>query len=92
MSDRFDDVQRWVRALDDGSKARPGFGYEIEWTEINHRQLGRNRLPTGARIDTEKDALRLIGTQAEAPPGAAQLRIVDAGKSASGNSSTGKEK
>ena len=67
MSDRFDDVRRWIRALDDGSKAHRGFGYEIEWAELDHRQLGRNRVPVGAFVPTREDALRLVGkmTQAE---------------------------
>jgi hypothetical protein len=57
MSDQFDDVRRWIRALDDGSKARRGFGYEIEWTEIDHRQLGRNSVPAAAFVPTREDAL-----------------------------------
>lgn len=66
MSDSFDDVRRWVRALDDGSKARRGFGYELDWTEIDHRQLGRNRIPAGASVPTREDALRLVGKQKHA--------------------------
>ena len=66
MSDRFDDVRRWIRALDDGSKARRGFGYEIEWTEIDHRQLGRNRVPAAAFVPTREDALRLVGRKKQA--------------------------
>src|ERR1700722_7878075 len=66
MSDRFDDVRRWIRALDDGSKASRGFGYEIEWAEIDHRQLGRNRAPAAASAPTREDALRLIGKQKQA--------------------------
>lgn len=66
MSDRFDDVRRWIRALDDGSKARRGFGYEIEWTEVEHRQVGRNRVPAAAFVPTREDALRLVGRQKQA--------------------------
>lgn len=61
LSERFDEVRAWIRALDDGSAARQGFGYAIEWAEINHRQLGRNRVPAGIAVPTEHDALRLIG-------------------------------
>jgi hypothetical protein len=43
-----------------------GFGYEIVWTEINHRQLGRNRMPSGITIPSEEDALRLLGKKTEA--------------------------
>ncbi len=66
LSDRFDEVRQWIRALDSGGKAALGFGYEIEWSEINHRQLGRNQFPAGVRIDSEQDALRLIGKRQEA--------------------------
>jgi hypothetical protein len=34
---------------------------EILWTEIDHRQLGRNRVPEGIVVPTESDALQLIG-------------------------------
>ncbi len=61
MAGRFGDVQDWIQALDNASKAKQGFGYDIVWTEINHRQIGRNRVPAEVSIPTEDDALRLIG-------------------------------
>lgn len=61
LSERFDDVRKWIKALEEGSKVTQGFGYEIEWTEINHRQIGRNRLPVGVKLAAEHDAVRLIG-------------------------------
>ena len=66
MSERFDDVRRWIRALDEASKLRRGFGYEIEWTDIDHRQLGRNRVPAAVVVPTREDALRLVGKQRQA--------------------------
>lgn len=66
MSESFDDVRRWIRTLDDGSKAQRGFGYVIEWTEIEHRQLGRNRVPAGVSLPSREDALRLVGKQKQA--------------------------
>ncbi len=66
LSERFDEVRAWIRALEDGSKARLSYGYEIEWDEINHRLLGRNRVPCGIRLPTEADALKLIGRQRQA--------------------------
>ncbi|MCP4386508.1 MAG: hypothetical protein GY798_34710 [Hyphomicrobiales bacterium] len=63
MAERFGDVREWIRALENGSKAKRGFGYEIDWTEINHRQLGRNRIPGAIIIPGERDALRLIGKE-----------------------------
>lgn len=61
MSDSFGDVRAWIRALDDGSRARKGFGYEVEWTELDHRVLGRQRFPSGIVVPGEADALRLLG-------------------------------
>src|SRR5258708_6472962 len=61
LAEHFDDVRKWIRTLEEGSKANVGFGYEISWSEINHRQLGRNRIPGGLQVATEIDALRLIG-------------------------------
>lgn len=66
LADRYDDVRRWLHALAAGSRTTRGRGYDIEWTEINHRQLGRNRLPRGIVVPTLDDALYLIDRQAEA--------------------------
>jgi hypothetical protein len=57
----FEAVRAWIRDLDENSRTAKGFGYDIEWTEVNHRQLGRNRMPGRIRVATETDALRLIG-------------------------------
>jgi hypothetical protein len=59
----FEAVRAWIRDLEENSRAAKGFGYDIEWTEINHRQLGRNRMPGRIRVATETDALRLIGKE-----------------------------
>lgn len=66
LTSRFDDVRRWIKALEQGSKSARGFGYEITWTESRHRQLGRNRWPSAVWIETEDDALRLIGKRRDA--------------------------
>lgn len=66
MSERFDDVRRWIRALEENSRERRGYGYQLVWTEIEHRQLGHNRVPKGAVIPTREDALRLAGKQRQA--------------------------
>jgi hypothetical protein len=62
----FEKVRGWIRVLEEGARARRGFGYDIEWIEINHRQLGRNRIPDRVAVPTEADALRLIGMEKEA--------------------------
>jgi hypothetical protein len=61
--ENFEAVRNWIRALEIGSRARRGFGYDIEWTDINHRQLGRNRIPDRIAVPTEADALKLIGME-----------------------------
>jgi hypothetical protein len=62
----FEKVRNWIRALEEGARACRGFGYDIEWIEINHRQLGRNRIPNKVSVPTEADALKLIGMEKEA--------------------------
>jgi hypothetical protein len=62
----FEKVRNWIRVLEEGARTRRGFGYDIEWTEINHRQLGRNKIPDRVAVPTETDALKLIGTEKEA--------------------------
>jgi hypothetical protein len=63
MGASFEAVRGWIRELEENSRACRGFGYDIEWTEINHRQLGRNRMPGRVTVPTEGDALRLIGKE-----------------------------
>jgi hypothetical protein len=62
LSNQFDAVRAWIKSLDENAKPNRGFGYEIAWEEINHRQLGRNRVPSGIVVPTRSDALGLIGT------------------------------
>jgi hypothetical protein len=61
----FEAVRGWIRELEENSRSSRGFGYDIEWADINHRQLGRNRMPSRVAIPTESDALRLIGMERE---------------------------
>lgn len=60
LGSRFEEVRRWIRELEDGSRTQRGYGYEIEYVEVVHRQLGRNRIPRRAIVPSEEDALRLI--------------------------------
>ncbi len=52
--------------MEEGSQTKLGYGYAIEWTEVSHRQLGRNRVPAAVTIAGESDALRLLGKKSEA--------------------------
>lgn len=66
LAAQFDAVRHWIRTLSDGAKTDNGTGYRLEFQEINHRQLGRNHIPVAAWLDTEADALALIGKRREA--------------------------
>lgn len=65
IGSEFGAVQQWVRELEGASSAGKGYGYELAWRDINHRQTGRQRLPESAVVPTEADALRLTGKQAD---------------------------
>jgi hypothetical protein len=55
LSERFEEVRQWIRGLE--SERR----YSIEWREVNHRLLGRNRVPARIVVPGEREALELIG-------------------------------
>lgn len=54
LSARFDEVRSWIRELE----SEPAF--RIEWSEIDHRVLGRNRVPARVVVEQRDHALRLI--------------------------------
>ncbi|VAW32615.1 FIG005429: hypothetical protein [hydrothermal vent metagenome] len=66
LSACFEEAREWLRALSRGSKAHTGKGYELEWREINHRQLGRNKMPVAAVFECRTEALAFIGKLGEA--------------------------
>ena len=66
LSDRFAEARVWIRTLEEGSKAALGAGYEVVYAEVNHRQLGTNRVPQALVIPTEEDALALVGKRRQA--------------------------
>ncbi|HIJ96916.1 MAG TPA: hypothetical protein HPP94_14490 [Desulfuromonadales bacterium] len=57
MSDRFDDVRSWISEL----RAMPHS--RVELREFRHRVFGTNTIPHEIWIDTQEDALALIGKQ-----------------------------
>lgn len=65
LANRFDEVRAWIRSVEPQSKAGRGFGYELAWREVAHRQIGKNRLPVGAEVSSLRDAARLIGREAD---------------------------
>jgi hypothetical protein len=54
-----------VQALRDGSKEVVGYGYRVEWREVNSRTLGRNVFPDRITFDSVDDLLRFVGKQHE---------------------------
>jgi hypothetical protein len=63
LAERFDEVRSWIASLSE-SAASPG--YRLEWREINHRQLGRNKLPVAAIFDQAEPVLAFAGKRREA--------------------------
>ncbi len=60
LSEHFEQARQWISGL---TVER---GFQLEWREFNHRQLGRNRIPVAAIVESEQDGLALIGKQREA--------------------------
>ncbi len=60
LSERFEEVRQWIRELESER------GYQIHWAEINHRQLGRNQIPSRIVVSGEPEALGLIGKAEDA--------------------------
>ncbi len=58
LGTRFDEVRRWIRELEEGSREH---GYSLEFDEVDHRQLGPNQVPGRVLIPTEAVALRITG-------------------------------
>ncbi len=65
LSEQFGAVQEWVSALASREKSGSQKGFTLEWRQVNHRQLGRNRLPAAAIFEQEADALAFIGKEKE---------------------------
>ncbi len=61
LGSQFGQVQDWITELVRGSREERGRGYEIEWEEFKHQQLGRNRVPARVVIPSDEDAVFLIG-------------------------------
>lgn len=61
----FAEVQRWLSELNASSKETRGYGFTVEFSQVNHRKLGRQNLPSDIRFDTPGDIARFIGKQKE---------------------------
>jgi hypothetical protein len=54
-----------VRRLREESKEVVGYGYSIEWREVNSRKFGKNKFPVRILFETQDDLLRFAGRQRE---------------------------
>jgi hypothetical protein len=54
-----------VGRLREGSKAALGYGYTVEWVEVNSRTYGRNLFPGRIVFETHADFLRYLGKEEE---------------------------
>ncbi len=54
-----------ARRLREGSKEVTGFGYTVQWREVNSRKFGRNQFPARILFETPGDLLRFTGKQRE---------------------------
>ncbi|MDX8399992.1 MAG: DUF2220 family protein [Gallionellaceae bacterium] len=62
----FANIRKVLLALQAAAKPLQGFGYQIEFEAVFHRQLGEQQLPSRIYFSTESDFLRFIGKQREA--------------------------
>lgn len=62
LIDRFSDAQRWVQTI---TSAALQNRYTVEFTDINHRTLGRNQLPVALIFSTLDDAVSFISKKTE---------------------------
>src|SRR5262245_27116029 len=58
-------ARAWILRLRHESKETRGFGYSVEWTEINSRDHGRNQFPTRIVFETAADFLKFTEREAE---------------------------
>lgn len=65
LLEQFESAKAWLQALRAGSKERLGYGYTVEYQQVNHRQLGQQLLPARIYIESSIDFLRLIDKQRE---------------------------
>ena len=62
LAEHFQAARDWVAAV---RQAAGRHGYEVEWKELRHRQLGRNRLPVAVVVPSLEIALKLVGRKRE---------------------------
>jgi len=63
LREDFAEIKTWAQDIYNNSKPVVGFGYAIEYTDVNHQQLGKQRLPRQLVFDQPQDFVSFIGKQ-----------------------------
>ena len=66
LGDRYGAVKDWIDDLVRHAGSGRAKYYDLEWRQVNHRQLGRNQLPVAAIFQQPADAFNFIGRQKQA--------------------------
>ncbi len=66
LLNEFANISKSLHELNASAKATLGYGYQVEFEPVVHRQLGEQHLPCRIYFDSEQDFLRFIGKQREA--------------------------
>jgi hypothetical protein len=62
LLERYDEVRNWIGRLEHSSQQHPGM--RVEFTDLNVRKLGSQRVPGRVWVDSRDGALALIGKAA----------------------------
>ena len=65
LTDNFVAVKEWLHKLKKGSRKEKGYGYDIEFSAVNHRRLGPQQLPAAITVVDRENFLRLIDKEDE---------------------------
>ena len=63
LGEHYGEVKAWIEELVGQAGSGGDKNYDLEWREVNHRQLGRNQLPVAAVFEHPAAALGFIGKQ-----------------------------
>jgi hypothetical protein len=72
----FAQVRSWKSMLESHALCHAGHGYRIEYTEINHRQFGHQRLPKSIIFDSVDDLAAFIGKRGDVTRFANILKLI----------------
>ncbi len=66
LGEHYGEVKAWIEELVGQAGSGGHKNYDLEWREVNHRQLGRNQLPVAAVFEHPAAALGFIGKKRQA--------------------------